>query len=210
MGECATSGPSSRRVRPAYAWTVVAYDRLYRFVHHLDTPASEVGPVLRLEVGRSLRRRRLPDGTLLRRGERIGLLHLNNARLALLRAREPSLLSAGLALRRDFFASIRALAALARDGGPLGGIPAFAATTIHHTQLRRLGFEPEPDGAVWPRLVALYQRALLSSLHPGARLNRPAYRQARRLWLSRQALVTRFGGDARPGPGRWRSLPPAA
>lgn len=209
MGHTVTSGPSSSQIRPAYGWAVLVYDRLYRFFHHLDTPASEVGPALRIELTRSRRARRLRDGTLIRPGDRIGVLHLNNARIAFLHAHEQSLLSAGLEFRRQFFASLHALAALARPDGPLGGVRAFTATTIHHGWLQRLGFEAEPDGLVWPRLVAVYQRALLASLHPGARLSRASYRRARRLWLSRGALLARFGEGAVLLKRRW-SIPPAA
>lgn len=209
MGYSATSGRPSSQIRPAYGWAVLTYDRLYRFFHHLDTPASEVGPVLRIELVCSLRARRLPDGMRVRPGDRIGALHLNNARIARLHEQERSPLSAGLEFRRQFFASLQALAALASPGGPLGGVRAFVATTILHDQLRRLGFEAEADGLVWPRLVAAYQRALLVSLHPGARLSRSSYRRARRLWVSRERLLARFGEGAVPLKRRW-SMPPAA
>jgi hypothetical protein len=151
----------------------------------------------------------VPDGPRIRPGDRIGVLHLNNARIALLHAHEPSLLRAGLEFRRQFFASLHALAALARVDDPLAEVPAFSATTILHDQLGRLGFEAEPDDHLWGRLVAVYQRALLASLHPGARLGRSSYRRARRLWLSRDALLARFGHAAVPVKRRW-SIPPAA
>jgi hypothetical protein len=160
-------------------------------------------------VRRARRARRLPDGSLLDRGDRIGVLHLNNARIGHLHASEPSPLSAGLEFRREFMASLQALAAQAGAGGPLADVRAFTATTILHDPLHRLGFQAEPDGHAWGRLVAVYQRALLASLHPTARLGRPGYRQARRLWCSREALLARFG-DGRPAASRRWSVPPAA
>jgi hypothetical protein len=59
----------------------------------------------------------VPDGPLIRPGDRIGVLHLNNARTALLHAHEPSLLRAGLEFRRQFFASLHALAHLLTEAG---------------------------------------------------------------------------------------------
>lgn len=175
-------------------------DRLYRLLHGLDTPTSEVGPALRVEVGRSWWTRTLPDGTRVRRGDPIGVLHLNNDRIAGLHGDGLPSIAVGLEFRRQLLASLRTLAALARPGGPLADVPAFVATTIFHQGLARLGFVPEPDGLVFPSLVAAYQRALLASLHPagGDRLRRPAYRRARRLWMSREALLARFGQDASP------------
>lgn len=209
MQRTVTSRPVPGRDGPAYRWAVLAYDRVYRYLHRLDSPASEVGSVLRIEVRRARRARRLPDGAVVDRGDRIGVLHLNNARIGHLHASEPSLLSAGLEFRRQFMASLHALAAQARAGGPLADVRAFEATTILHLPLRRLGFQPEPGGGAWGRLVAVYQRALLASLHPRARLGRPGYQRARRLWCSREALLARFGDGRAAAARRW-AVPPAA
>src|SRR2546422_887245 len=53
-----------RRVHPWYRWAVLLYDRAYRAVHGLDRPPAQVGPALCVEVRRSRRARRLPDGRL--------------------------------------------------------------------------------------------------------------------------------------------------
>ncbi len=54
----------------------------------------------------------------------------------------------------------------------------------------------EDNAPAWPRLVAAYQRALLASLHPAGRvrLRGAAYQRARRLWISRENLLARYGG----------------
>lgn len=191
-----------RRARPLYRWAVVFYDRAYRWVHGLDRATAEIGSAFRLEIRRSRRARELLDGTRIRRGDRIGILHLNNERIAALHGNGLSPLAVGLEFRRQLVASLQTLAALA-ESGPLTDVQAFAATTIFHQGLARLGFEQEPHGPAWPRLVAAYQRALLASVHPAGplRLQRTTYHRARRLWISRSALGKRYG--------RARSLNPA-
>lgn len=157
-----------------------------------------MGPAIRVEVGRCRHARTLPDGTRLRRGDRIGMLHLNNESVAALHVDGLQPHSAALHFRRQFVASLRALAALVEPPGPLSDVRAFAATTIFHRGMPRLGFQPEQNGLLWPGLVAAYQRALLASLHPdGAlRLERASFPDARRLWLTRDELLARFGRPA--------------
>jgi hypothetical protein len=193
------------RERPPYRWAVVLYDRAYRWVRGLDRPAAEVGPVLRVEVRRNRRARRLADGTRLRHADRIGLLHLDNRRIAAIHVGGRSPLSVGLEFRRQLMISLHVLARLA-DGGPLGDVVAFSAITIFYDGLARLGFAPDPHRLAWPQVVAAYQRALLASIHPAGalRLNRATYREAQRLWLSRPALVARYGRRQRLDVSRGR------
>ena len=199
--------------RPRYRWAVVVYDRMYRFLHSLDAPASQVGSAARIEVRRHHRSLQLPDGTTIRRGDRIGVLHLNNAFITALHADGLPPLAVGLAFRRQLLTSLHELARLASPGGRLTEVTAFSATTIFfHQGFTRLGFEVEDRAPAWPRLVAAYQRALLASLHPvgSLRLRRSTDDCARRLWISRKALLARYGSAAtqreRVGPRpRWTS-----
>lgn len=181
--------------RPPYRWVVVVYDRLYRALHGLDHPATEVGPALRIELRRCRRHRRLPDGTLLLPGARIGILHLNNDRIVRLHTDGLGPMGVGLEFRRQLLRSLRVLADRVLVPGPLADVQAFAATTIFHEGLARLGFRADPLGPAWPRVVGTYQRALLASLHPAGvlRLRRATYYRARRLWLTRQELLARYG-----------------
>lgn len=210
-GRPPTLAPSPAPGRPWYRLAVLAYDGLYRACHRLDTPASQVGPALRIEVRPSRRARALPDGTRIRRGERIGVIHLNNARIAEMHTNGLTPLAVGLEFRRQLLSSLHALAALAGPGGPLDDVAAFVATTIFHRGLARLGFQPEPDGWLWPHLVAPYQRALLASLHPAGafRLRHATYHRARRLWITRAALVSRFARAVAVSPERLASDPQA-
>ena len=177
------------------AWAIAAYDRAYRFLHGLDGPESEVGPVLRIEVRRSLQRLTLDDGTLVRRGDRIGVLHLNNARVAALRSDGLGPIAVGLTFRRHLLASLAALAEMTMPDGRFASVGTFSAATIFHAGLTRLGFERTRDRLLWAGLVAAYQRALLSSLRRGrpVRLNGPPYQQARRVWISRERLIALYG-----------------
>ena len=191
-GPCIAS--PGRRVHPWYRWAVVLYDRAYRVVHGLDRPPAQVGPALCVEVRRGRRARRLPDGTRIASGDRVGVIHLNNARLTAVHVNGQPPLAIGLEFRRWFLASLRELAQLAADGGPLADVRAFCAITIFHRGLARLGFHPERDGIVWPGLTAAYQRALMASLHPAGPLRprRVISAGARRLWMTREELLSRY------------------
>jgi hypothetical protein len=152
--------------------------------------------VLRVETRRSVVAVRLGGHTLVRSGERIGVLHLDNARVAALHEDGRPPMAVGLEFRRLLIESLGALAADARDGQRLAGLSAFTAVTIFHPGLRRLGFETQRNGLVWPRVTALYQRALLGSLHPDGvrRLHRAASTCAERLWISRDRLLALYDG----------------
>jgi len=160
-----------------------------------------VGPAGRIAVRRSHRTLQLAGGTTIRFGDRIGILHLNNAFMAAVHADGNAPIVVGLEFRRQLVSSLHELARLAGPSGRLKDVKAFSATTIFfHQGFTRLGFAPEDDAPAWPRLVAAYQRALLASLHPAGpvRLRRSSYRRARRLWISRENLLARYGAAACP------------
>ena len=96
--------------RSRYRWAVLAYDRLYRFLHGLDTAASEVGPAGRIAVRRSHRTLQLAGGTTIRFGDRIGILHLNNAFMAAVHADGNAPIVVGLEFRRQLVSSLHELA----------------------------------------------------------------------------------------------------
>jgi hypothetical protein len=172
-----------------------AYDQLYRLWHRLDAPRAVVPPLLRVETRRAFRTVRVGDGTLVRPGDRVGMIHLDNDAIAALHARRLRPHELGLEFRDGMFASLRTLAALAA-GGRFADVRAFAAVTILHRGLRRVGFELEPGALRAPWLTAGYQRFLLAALHPdaSARLQRLAGARAERLWISRERLIALHGG----------------
>jgi hypothetical protein len=161
--------------------------------------------VQRCRLWRSLR---LADGTRLRRGAHIGVLHLDNVRTLALHGDGLGPGGIGFEFRRLFLTSLRALAARAADGGPLAQLQAYSVTTLFHQRLPILGFTPATgDRSICRHLVSLYERALLSSLHPAglARLRRGARGEARRLCISRRDLLARFGAISGEQPYRYRS-----
>jgi len=193
-----------------------AYDRVYRFWYRLDSPAAAVPPLLLVEVRRSHRSLTLGDGTPVRLFDRIGVLHLDNERVATLHDGRRSPPAVGLEFRRQFLASLQNLALLSLPPGRLAGVCAFTAVTIFHHGLVRAGFEVEPNGLVWPASVGAYQRALLASLHPSgrSRLVRLGGTRAERLWISRERLLARYGlpadGTADGDPTSWPATRAAA
>jgi hypothetical protein len=173
---------------------VTAFDALYRWYRNLDAPESNIPPVLVLELRRAYRTTTLGDGTVIRRGDCIGMLHLNHRRVAALHRRVLTPIALGLVFRRDMLASLQSLALLAGPGGRLEGVRAFTAVTIFHHGLPRLGFEADARGLRWPRLTGAYQRALLATLHPDgpSRTTGLASARAARFWLSRERLIARY------------------
>ncbi len=190
------AGESVRSPRLRYGWAVIICDRVYRFLHRLETPASVVGLAACVEVRYSYRTVQLPSGISIRRGDGIGVLHLNNDFVVALHTDGLSPIALGLEFRRQLVTSLHELARLAGPGSRLNDVKAFSATTIFfHQGFQRLGFEAEDYAPAWPRLVAAYQRALLAALHPAgpARLRGSPYLRALRLWISRETLLTRYG-----------------
>jgi len=170
------------------------YDAAYRWYRNLDTAESSIPPVLVVEMRRAHRTRYLGDGTVIRPGDHIGVLHLNHARVAALHRRVLTPMALGLVFRRDMLASLQHLAMLARPGGRLEGARAFSAVTILHHGLPRLGFERDTSGLRCARLTGAYQRALLATLHPNGRSRLAGFASSRaeRLWLSRARLIARY------------------
>lgn len=174
---------------------ITLYDTVYRLWFRVDSPQAGVPPLLRLETRRALRRLRLSDGVVIRPGHRVGMLHLDNARVRAFHSRGLAPMTLGLEFRRQLIASLARLAELTAPGGPFADVRAVAAVTIFHRGLRRLGFERDPVGLVWPAGTGAYQRALLASMHPAGagRILGLASRRAERLWMSSARVRARFG-----------------
>lgn len=165
---------------------IALFDHVYRRWHRLDEPASKVDPLLSIGRARAWRGHRLPDGTLLRRGDHYGELHLDNLHVLALRQRSLSPVQLGLEFRRQLRGSLATLASVTGAGGRFEDLVAFSAVTIFHQGLRRLGFELDREDLRAARLVGAYQHALLLWLaaHPGPHRS-PV---AQRLWISRGRL----------------------
>jgi len=175
-------------------------DFAYRWLHGLTDPAAEAGPVLRVEVARYRGDpRTLADGTEIRPGDRIGILHLHNERVARLHGDGNNTSTAGLKFRRTFVASLRELARRLGESERYAGVKAFMAETIFHQGTRHVGFEILPlRGSARSRLVATYERVLVAHYHPlgRRRVRRLRVREARAIWISRNELLRRYGSES--------------
>jgi hypothetical protein len=180
-----------------YRRGVAIYDKVYRVLHGLDRPTAQIAPILNVEVVRSLRRLTLSDAAEIHVNDRIGELHLDNARLALLHARSANQLAVGLEFRRALFASLRTLARRAGPGGPLADVVAYSVITLLHGGRPQIGFERDSRRLAWARLTTMYQSALLASMHPnGHSFARYAGVRSERLWISRARLLRLYGDEA--------------
>lgn len=174
-------------------------DLAYRWLHGLLDPAAQVGEALRVELacyrGPTLT---LADGTKVRPGDRIGIIHLRNERVAALHGDGSETPTAGLKFRRAFVASLAELARRVGESDRYVGVKAFTAETILHRGTQRAGFEILPiPSATWSRLVAAYERALLTRYHPlgRRRASRLRFSEARAIWISRTALLRRYAPE---------------
>ena len=174
-------------------------DRAYRWLHGLSTPDAAVGPVLLVRITRHRGPPlTLADGTSVRRGDRIGDFHLDNERMAALHDGGRRSRWAGLAFRRAFHASLEALAKQTLAAPRYQGVRAFTTTTIFHEGTDLMGFEIRPLSRRFvARLVAAYERSLITHFHPLGRQRPGRFRfgEARQIWISREALVRRYAGE---------------
>ena len=175
-------------------------DLAYRWLHGLTDPAAQVGEIIRMEV----RRHRSPavtlaDGTRVRRGDRIGIIHFNNERIVSFHGDGSDTPLAGLKVRRALLASLKELARQVAETDRYASVKAFTAQTIFHPGTQHVGFEILPlPSSTWSRIVAAYERALVARYHPlgRERARRLRRRAARATWISRDALLRRYGSES--------------
>ena len=160
---------------------------------------------------------RLADGTVIAPGDPVGELHLWNERIAPLVARRTNF-AAATAIRRGLQLSLRRLAAAIESDPRLANVQAFCATTALVTSGRgwkmmrfaeAFGFEPSADpGArrlrriLHDHLEDILLWMLRATFNPGGARSRGLHRQRHRLWISRHALIRRYGAypaAAEPG-----------
>jgi hypothetical protein len=166
------------------------YDALYTRYWRTEP----IGPVLSLD--RRTHRgpeRRFQDGTVLRPGEPIGELHLQNRRILAMHARAPHPMALALAFRRALVASLRALAARAAADPGVASLGAFHARTILTGGAPRLGFVVDAGNARPHRLRTLFFHLLMCRHHGAglARLPRDLL-PTHDLWLTGAELARRY------------------
>ncbi len=184
------SAPSAapRLLDPALAM-VERLDRWRRRIRPV-TDGSLLGLELRRYRGPPLT---LADGTMVERGARIGVIHLDNRRLRQLGRREWQ--TAALARASE---DLDALAARAEGQPPERRPAAYLGVTILTAFARRFGFELQPrTTTLWHRLEDWYLRGLLARWSPDGRgrlARGHSELRAGRVWLSDRALRKRLAG----------------
>jgi hypothetical protein len=176
------------------------YDWLYLRIHRVRDLPIPGGAVLWLSLPRYRGRRLvLSDGTVIRPGERVGVLHLHNDAVAALHSPDGSPHQGVMALLERFRVTMR-MVARELAAGSLADVRAVTATTVLFAGLARAGFDVVPlKPRCWARVVGRYQRGLMTRHHPRgkdrAKLER--FVEARAAWISREALLRRYGPPAR-------------
>lgn len=165
------------------------WDNAYRRCHRLQA----VGPMLYIgSVRYTAAVRRFADGTVLAPGDRLGTLHLNNARIATLDDRRGRHLTAWQFARllRD---SLRALATFSLT-------PAGASFKVYHgtTWMRPHGLAVGFSGKALPsgwraRLLRLHFRVLRAGFSPVGFRTVAADPEPRHFWITRTELHRYFG-----------------
>ena len=176
------------------------YDRLYRPLHRLqDLPIPE-GTVLRLGLtryrGRPLT---LSGGTVIRRGDRIGVFHIHNEGVAALHVPDGSPHRGALLFLDRFRSTLRMLASQLVSGS-FADVRAFTATTVFFTGMAKAGFDVFPlRPRPWGWVVGSYQRELVGHHHPlgKGRFKLDRFVESRAVWISREALLRRYGSTPR-------------
>ena len=137
----------------------------------------------------------LRDGTRVRRGDRVDILHFVNDRLSGLGS--PGWQAAALAQGgADLRVLAQRLAGVAAGGRPV----AYRGATILAAPARRMGFEERPRSAgVWHRVEDWYLRSLLVRWAPTGR-GRLSSGHSRlavgEVWISTAELLRRYGPPA--------------
>lgn len=162
-------------------------DRRRRAIR-LIRPGGVLGLEVRRYRGSALT---LSDGTIVRPGDPLGLIHFENARLGSLAVEGWQTVG-----WREGRADLRQLAAWAREQASRARPVAYTGTTLLWPIARRAGFEVRARRWTrWARIEDAYFRSLLRRWNPPARtrLRRGGELRSAVVWLSDAALQRRYG-----------------
>ena len=189
-------------------WAVRCLDALLRRAHGVYEFSPEPECILRLALGRSERETTLADGTHIAAGERIGELHLWNERLPPMPQQGPDFRWA-LTMRRRLVRSLQLLAVYVENDQTLRDIRAFRGETVldlrwsereEANPLARLGLELRSAELAGPlkRFTDFWENLygwwLIWTFNPGSLRSKRFWRLQRcQLWISRQALLNKYG-----------------
>lgn len=198
---------------------VVAFDQFQRRRLGIREFSDDPDCILRISLTRSRIAAELADGTVVRRGDRIGVIHLWNERIPRIPAAGPDLEWARAASRAAIH-SLRLLACYLLAAPDFDGIRAFGGefgfvyTPVTLRFLQRLGFEvfdPHPPRGLWEWIVAtatrvwawLLRRAFNPASLRGRTLNDV---HCRPVWITRSTILRLYGPDV-PRPGAHNEPP---
>lgn len=198
--------------RRLLAWAWSGWEWLFGKLFRLyEVPGCE-GSVVRF----GFRRWRGPaaalrDGTVVRPGDWVAEVHIHSPRVL---ARWEQ--AGGETSRLVFILSVEMRTVLQKLAAELAAgrlavpISALYGKTLLHRAAGWLGFEvhdlPSDAGS---RLLSVYERWLMALYHPGGRRRAARPERIKIVWMSRQALMSRFGASPQPvsHPADRRPLP---
>jgi len=176
-------------------WPVA--DRLLRVIYHIRPLKADDSGIMRFNLCHYKGPTRvLDDGSEVKTGDIIIELHLNNAWF---KRRRNLNLSASQSPREFLGSFAQDLCLLAQQvaSGMFGNITALHGITLLHVAARRLGFQVDelPD-SLWKKGASFYMAGLMQVYHlRGDEVSglREKTRELKELWLSRAALLTKYG-----------------
>lgn len=186
------------RVPPRFLlmlWPVA--DRLLRMIYGIRPLKADDNGIIRFNIHRYKNPTKiLADGSEVKTGDTIIELHLNNAWF---KRRRKLNLKASQSPREFLGCFTQDLRFLAQQvaSGMFGNITALHGSTTLHVAAKRLGFQIDelPD-SLWKKGASFYMAGLMQVYHlrgdevPGLR-EKPW--ELKEVWLSRAALLTKYG-----------------
>jgi len=181
-------------------------DLLVRWIHGVYEFTQDENCILRIALGKSAEEITLSDGTRIGKGEVVGELHFWNEHIPPMDEKGPSLEWA-LKFHRLLMASLKELATYLEDEPRFENIQAFRGETAFSKEglkeravFQRLGFDLvrtdrtgklKRFGEFWENI---YAWGLIWAFNPGSLRRKDFFRLERaQLWISRQALLERYG-----------------
>jgi len=157
-------------------------------------PIGDGGYILRL----GLIRYRGPDvtfqdGSVLRRGDLVGELHVDNRRAAALHEGRKG----GFRYRREIFRMLPVLARDIRTRREYQAIQAVGGPSLFWEEATVVGFEHRPLPPIRRWWLTRWERFLLARYHPAgrARLAEGNRNELRQIWMTRRTLLERWGRE---------------
>jgi hypothetical protein len=183
-------------------------DRFLRHANGVFEFCDEADCLFRLQFGKAPRDLHLSDGTVVRQGAPVLMLHLWNERMPPMGKVGPDLRWAVIVHRR-LVASLRMIAAWvareprAAEVQAIGGVTVLASSPEGRRLLERLGFDilPHPQplgdfGAFWENL---YIWGLMWTFNAASLRHRQLLRLRRtEMWVSAQHFLERYGTAYEP------------